>query len=281
MAHSKFKLNHKIDLRRRKTDYIYDSIRNSTVKGQPKQKIINFFKLNRQIPNNLLIISRTGILDQGPIGTCGPNAFSVIISIASNSRINDSSRLYTYFNTECMDRSNPFTDNGVTTYGLILCLANYKACRESQFTYDIAQNAFKLPPYKCYKNTYNIRNVTYRYIEKNNDMLQNIQNCLLNTSNFPTTQSTGILFAFRLFTNFPRTYAPFDGIIPMPGQGDTIIGGHAVVIVGYKLINNITYVTFQNSWGSGWGDNGYGYFPIQFLMNPTYCERPNVISFTY
>ena len=67
----------------------------------------------------------------------------------------------------------------------------------------------------------------------------------------------------------------------MPGQGDTIIGGHAVVIVGYKLINNITYVTFQNSWGSGWGDNGYGYFPIQFLMNPTYCERPNVISFTY
>lgn len=33
---------------------------------------------------------------------------------------------------------------------------------------------------------------------------------------------------------------------------------HAVVAVGYK-INTVgqSYIIFKNSWGTGWGDNGY------------------------
>lgn len=36
-------------------------------------------------------------------------------------------------------------------------------------------------------------------------------------------------------------------------------GSHAMVIVGWKVINNVEYYIVQNSWGKNWGDNGYCY----------------------
>lgn len=50
-----------------------------------------------------------------------------------------------------------------------------------------------------------------------------------------------------------------------------LVGGHAVCITGYKQINDKTYLEFINSWGPDFGDNGYGYFPIEWLMDDFYC----------
>jgi hypothetical protein len=275
MTEQRVKLNHKVNTDTKDSDYIYDSINNTITKGQHFKKIINHFKENKAIPTNLLIISKTGILNQGTIGTCGPNALSVVVSIASNSKINNACRLYSYFNTQCIDKSNPFRDTGVTTTSLINFLIYYKTCPEKLMTYNPA-NYFVLPPITTYKNTYNIRNVVYRYINQNGNMLKNIQNCLINTSKYPNTQSAGIFVGFKVFSNFPRTAGT--GIVPMPRQQDTIVGGHAVAIVGYKKINGKTYIIFQNSWGNKWGDKGYGYFPVEYLNNRNYCERAVIIS---
>jgi hypothetical protein len=32
---------------------------------------------------------------------------------------------------------------------------------------------------------------------------------------------------------------------------------HAIVIVGYSTVTSPNYYIVRNSWGSGWGDNGY------------------------
>lgn len=50
-----------------------------------------------------------------------------------------------------------------------------------------------------------------------------------------------------------------------------LIGGHAICITGYKQINDKTYLEFLNSWGPDFGDNGYGYFPIEWLHDDFYC----------
>jgi len=34
-------------------------------------------------------------------------------------------------------------------------------------------------------------------------------------------------------------------------------GGHAVIIVGYEIINNKPNWILQNSWGSNWADGGF------------------------
>jgi hypothetical protein len=38
-----------------------------------------------------------------------------------------------------------------------------------------------------------------------------------------------------------------------------MVGGHAIVIVGYDSANDA--LKFANSWGAGWGDAGFGYLP--------------------
>lgn len=41
--------------------------------------------------------------------------------------------------------------------------------------------------------------------------------------------------------------------------------GHAVCIIGYD--DSINAYKFINSWGTGWGDSGYGYFSYDYLTN--------------
>ena len=54
-----------------------------------------------------------------------------------------------------------------------------------------------------------------------------------------------------------------NGIIPMPNPNDEIIGSHVVCLTGYN--DHKGMFKFINSWGSSWGDKGYGYFPYEFF----------------
>ena len=47
------------------------------------------------------------------------------------------------------------------------------------------------------------------------------------------------------------------GILPLPAPKEQISGGHAVVVVGYD--DKLKRIKFVNSWGTGWGDHGFGY----------------------
>jgi len=52
-----------------------------------------------------------------------------------------------------------------------------------------------------------------------------------------------------------------DGNLPLPNG--TIRGGHAVGIVGDQPEKN--RLILRNSWGTGWGENGYAYLPYEWL----------------
>jgi C1A family cysteine protease len=54
------------------------------------------------------------------------------------------------------------------------------------------------------------------------------------------------------------------GQIPDPVPGESTFGGHAVTIVGYEERTAPVFIV-RNSWGSGWGDGGYGYLPYRYL----------------
>lgn len=58
------------------------------------------------------------------------------------------------------------------------------------------------------------------------------------------------------------------GAIPMPGRRDPMEGGHAICIMGYDDSRMI--FKFKNSWGAGWGDNGYGYIKYDYMRR--YCS---------
>lgn len=55
------------------------------------------------------------------------------------------------------------------------------------------------------------------------------------------------------------------GIIPVPTDQDGIQGSHCVMWVAYD--DSTRTVMFQNSWGKGWGRDGYGFLPYAFFRN--------------
>lgn len=57
------------------------------------------------------------------------------------------------------------------------------------------------------------------------------------------------------------------GLIPMPKRSDEYQGGHAICIAGYD--DGKKLFKFKNSWGNGWGDNGYGYLAYDYIRQ--YC----------
>jgi len=82
------------------------------------------------------------------------------------------------------------------------------------------------------------------------------------------------MFGFWGFPSFDSTNVP--GGIPFPCSGERAEWGHAIVAVGYddsKRINNTRCnrettgaLLIRNSWGTGWGDNGYGWMPYDYVL---------------
>jgi hypothetical protein len=182
---SNFKLNHKFGDSKDPRNYIYDCIHNNKVNGQNTGTIVNSLHLAPSTSSNIKVTPLCGVLNQGNLGACAPNALSVAISIASNGSINDSCRLYTYFITESLEGANPLQDNGSTTQAIAQSLSNYKCCSEKYFPY-ISSNYLKIPPITCFQNTYPLKTVIYSYINQDSNLWSNIQNAVLHLFTFQT-----------------------------------------------------------------------------------------------
>jgi C1A family cysteine protease len=89
--------------------------------------------------------------------------------------------------------------------------------------------------------------------------------------------SAGIpsMFGFWGFPSF--NYTNVKGGIPYPCPGESAQWGHAIVAVGYndsqKIKNTMCNkettgaLLIRNSWGTGWGDKGYGWLPYDYVLN--------------
>jgi C1A family cysteine protease len=83
------------------------------------------------------------------------------------------------------------------------------------------------------------------------------------------------MFGFWGFPSFDKSDTK--GGIPYPTEGEKAEWGHAIVAVGYddtkkiKNLNNNKETTgallIRNSWGTEWGDNGYGWMPYDYILN--------------
>ena len=75
---------------------------------------------------------------------------------------------------------------------------------------------------------------------------------------------TPVVVGFDVYESFYTIGA--NGIMTYPNKAtESIVGGHAVCLVGY----NDTTQRFiaKNSWGSSWGDGGYFYMPYAVIQD--------------
>lgn len=76
------------------------------------------------------------------------------------------------------------------------------------------------------------------------------------------------MFGFSVYSSIPPI-GDDKGEIPFPSNGDSHEGGHAVLAVGYddqkKIGSTKGALLIQNSWGTDWGENGYGWLPYAYI----------------
>jgi C1A family cysteine protease len=66
-----------------------------------------------------------------------------------------------------------------------------------------------------------------------------------------------------VYESFESQAVAQSGQVPMPAPNEQTVGGHAVLAVGYDDTKQVFLV--RNSWGSGWGMQGYFTLPYAYL----------------
>ena len=83
-------------------------------------------------------------------------------------------------------------------------------------------------------------------------------------------QGFPFVFGFLVYESFESQEVASTGNMPMPQKHEKVLGGHAVMAVGYDDEKKVFIV--RNSWKDTWGDKGYFYCPYAFMTNSEYCS---------
>jgi C1A family cysteine protease len=73
------------------------------------------------------------------------------------------------------------------------------------------------------------------------------------------------VFGFTVYENFESRQVARTGVLNMPQQAERVVGGHAVMAVGY--IDAAKRFIVRNSWGTAWGKKGYFSMPFDYLVD--------------
>jgi C1A family cysteine protease len=193
------------------------------------------------------------ILDQGNLGSCVSNAGYALFYILSKRKIS-LSRLQLYMTSRAIDKSSLVEDSGATIRGCMKAVSKYGLCNEKIWSYDIL-NFDKLSPSEAFRNLYKLTNFIYTFIKQD---LKSIKQVL--------ASGKPVLIGILIYSSFESINATNYGIISMPDTTtETSLGGHAILLVGYD--DKTKVFKFQNSWGVGWGDKGYGYIPYDYVLD--------------
>jgi C1A family cysteine protease len=97
------------------------------------------------------------------------------------------------------------------------------------------------------------RTVNYQRVDRT---LSQMKSCL--ADGFP------FVFGFTVYDSFESAEAAKTGVLQMPAPGEGVVGGHAVLAVGYD--DKINRFIVRNSWGASWGQKGYFTMPYSYLL---------------
>jgi C1A family cysteine protease len=192
--------------------------------------------------------------DQLNLGACTSFAAGEAIRMAREKQgLPDfvTSHLFLYYNSR--SKSTKSVDAGATIRDTIKAAATFGDCAETDWPYDISKFASK-PPAQSYTDAKTDRAISYLRVAQS---LTQIKNCL--------AQGFSLDIGFTVYQSFESQQVADTGIVPMPSKRESVLGGHSVLVVGYR--DSDSRFICKNSWSASWGDKGYFYMPYAYLQD--------------
>ena len=213
------------------------------------------FKVPRVLPKSVDLRSQCPpVEDQGNLGSCTANALVGALEFLekkNNVPFVDLSRLFVYYNERVIEHTVK-SDSGAMLRDGIKTLDRQGVCTETRWPYLISKFDVKPTP-TCYKEAADHQITSYERLLTLNEM----RACLADGYPF--------VFGFTVYESFETARVAKTGVAPMPKPNEKVLGGHAVMAVGYYDTKKRFFV--RNSWGTKWGQQGYFTLPYDYFTD--------------
>lgn len=195
------------------------------------------------------------IEDQGQLGSCTGNSSTSAVEIITKYP-GQLSRLMAYYEGRKLE-GTVRQDAGAMIRDVIKGIKTVGICNEDLYPYNIAK--FKsAPSAKAKKDALTLLPKIKSY--QRLTTLDDVKNAL--------AQGLPVVFGFSVPEFFESADVAKNGFVRLPTNADQMIGGHAVVAVGYDDTAPVPFVWVRNSWGVDWGIEGYFKMDQKWFTDP-------------
>jgi xylellain. Cysteine peptidase. MEROPS family C01A len=195
------------------------------------------------------------VVDQGELGSCTANAMGSglreYLEIKNQQVFVALSRLYLYYHERLLE-GTVNEDSGAKIRDGMKVLKKRGICPEVLHPYDISKFTVA-PSQEAEDEAGEYKIDSYQRLNTLNDVKRSIY------EGYP------VVLGMAVYESFESDSVAKTGIVPVPKNYERVLGGHAMLIVGYKKIKQTLHLIVRNSWGTDWGDKGYCYIPASFI----------------
>ncbi len=256
----------------------YPDIRDYTPKQKTVSSLLKKLKSKKEFLPTSVDLRKwcPPIEDQGSLGSCTAHAGVALVEyyeMRAFGKHIDASRLFLYKTTRNLLHWKG--DTGATIRATMGSMVLFGVPPEEYWSYNI-DNFDEEPLAFCYSFAKEYQSIQYFRFDSPGtfgaELLRDIKVYL----------AKGIPAMFG-FTVYDSIYdAEEDGKIPFPSPRERVIGGHAVVAVGYddnlKIKSAKGALLVRNSWGMEWGDGGYGCLPYEYILSGLACDFWSIVK---